>query len=160
MLQREQVFISYSHKDKRWLESVREQLTVLEREGLINVFEDTRIGAGKDWFARLHQEMLTAKLGLLLLSAPFLNSAFIRDEEIPRLFDKHAQGGMIIYPLLVRPCPWKRVKWLAQMQLRPLGAKAISSLPGAAREQVLADVADEIASLVAAPSQAEPEIGK
>jgi len=127
---------------------VREQLAVLEREGLIDIFEDTRIGAGEDWFARLHEEMLVAKVGLILVSAPFLNSAFIRDEEVPRLFDKHAAGGMTIYPLLIRPCPWAKVKWLSKLQLRPRDAKAVSVLRGARREQALANVAEEIVSLV------------
>jgi hypothetical protein len=148
MSQRERLFISYSHEDKRWLACVREQLAVLEREGLIDVFEDTRIGAGEDWFGRLHEEMLRAMVGVLLISAPFLTSAFIREQEIPTLFAKHEQGGMKIYPLLVRPCPWQQVKWLARLQIRPLGAKPISTLRGAAREQVLADVATEIAGLV------------
>jgi hypothetical protein len=148
---RERVFISYSHKDADWLERVREQLAVLEREGLIDVFADSRIGAGEDWYARLHQEMLNAKLGVLLVSAPFLSSAFIRDEEIPRLFDKHAQGGMKIYPLLIRPCPWTKVKWLSRLQVRPRDARPVSTLRGANREQALADVAEEIATLVAAP---------
>ena len=148
MATRKRVFISYSHTDRVWLQRICEQLAVLEREGLIDVFTDSQIGAGEDWFARLHTEMLKAKVGLLLVSAPFLSSAFIRDEEIPRLFDKHAAGGMTIYPLLIRPCPWKRVKWLSQLQLRPPNAVPVSSLRGANREQALATVADEIASLV------------
>ena len=46
---REKVFVSYSHKDRRWLDSVSEQLNVLVRGGLIDVFEDTRIGVGENW---------------------------------------------------------------------------------------------------------------
>jgi hypothetical protein len=158
MPQRERVFISYCHKDAGWLERVREQLAVLEGEGLISIFDDTLIGAGEDWYARLDQEMLRAKLAVLLVSAPFLNSNFIRVEEIPRLFDKHAEGGMKIYPILVEACSWKQVKWLARLQLRPPGAKPISSLRRAACEQVLANVADEIASLVGAPMPADQGI--
>ncbi|HTG15765.1 MAG TPA: toll/interleukin-1 receptor domain-containing protein [Blastocatellia bacterium] len=160
MPQRERVFISYSHKDAVWLKQVREHLDVFEREGLIDVFEDTRIGAGEDWYARLHQEMLRAKLAVLLVSAPFLSSTFIGDEEIPRLFDKHTEGGMKIYPILVRPCPWKRVKWLASLQMRPPGAKAISQLRRPAREQVLTDIVDEIALLVGPPGRAYPGFEK
>lgn len=114
----------------------------------------SQIGAGEGWFARLHAEMLEAKVGLLLVSAPFLTSAFILDEEVPRLFDKHGEAGMIIYPLLVRPCPWRRVKWLSRLQLRPPNAKPLSLLRGANREQALATVADEIATLVAPKTRA------
>ena len=155
MARRKRVFISYSHEDTDWLQRIQGQLAVLEREGLIDVFVDTQIGAGQDWFARLHAEMLKARVALLLVSAPFLTSAFIGEEEVPRLFDNHAERGMTIYPLLVRPCPWKRVKWLSLLQLRPPNGKPVSSLRGANREQALATVADEIATLVALKSRAK-----
>ena len=50
---RKKLFISYSHSDARWLDRVREQLAVLEREGLIDLFDDTRITVGEDWYSRL-----------------------------------------------------------------------------------------------------------
>jgi hypothetical protein len=79
---RKKLFISYSHRDARWLDRVREQLAVLESEGLIDLFEDTRIAVGEDWYSRLDREMLDARLALLLVSASFLTSAFIRKGSI------------------------------------------------------------------------------
>ncbi len=165
MGERSRLFISYCHEDIRWLKAVREQLAVLEREGLLEVFADTQLGAGDLWFERLHSEMSQARVGLLLLSAPFLASSFVQDQEIPKLFSQHVEGGMELYPLLVRPCPWQQVAWLAKLQLRPQDtkrrAKAVSAFSGAAREQILADVASEIAALVQqgpkGPS-AEPDV--
>jgi hypothetical protein len=59
---------------------------------------------------------------------------------------------MIIYPLLVEPCPWEHVKWLAALQLRPQDAKRkakpLASFEGSARKQMLANIAGEIANLV------------
>src|SRR5258706_15073580 len=98
MPQRERVFISYSHEDLKWLKRYREQRTVLEREGLIDIFDYTLIAGGEGWYSRLDQEMLRARLAVLLVSQPFITSDFIQREEIPRLFDKHSEGGMIIYP--------------------------------------------------------------
>ena len=155
MPQRERVFICYSHEDAVWLKRVREQLSVLEREGLIDIFDDTLISGGEGWYARLDQEMLRAKLAVLLVSQPFITSDFIQREEIPRLFDKHSEVGMMIYPILVRACSWRRVKWLADLQLRPPGARPISKLRPAARDQVLADIVDEIALLVGLPARAD-----
>lgn len=94
------------------------------------------------------------------MSAPFLTSAFIQDEEIPLLFDRHAEDGMKIYPILIRACSWKRNKWLAGLQLRPPNAKPISKLTPAARDQVLADIVDEIALLVGAPGRVDQCIQK
>ena len=149
---RNRLFISYSHKDTKWLEAIKEQLAVLEGEGLLSLCEDSQLKVGEDWYQQLNELMLSARLGLLLVSATFLTSKFVREEEIPRLFDRHEEGGMKIYPLLVEPCPWQKVAWLAKLQLRPQDAKrqtkALSAFAGAARKQKLVDVATEIANLV------------
>lgn len=149
---RNKLFISYSHEDTRWLEAVKEQLAVLQAEGLVSVCDDTQLEVGEGWYQRLNEMMLGARLGLLLISAPFLTSKFVREEEVPHLFSRHEEGGMKIYPLLVQPCPWESVAWLARLQLRPQDskrrAKALSAFHGAARKQKLVDVAHEIASLV------------
>ena len=149
---RNKLFISYSHEDTKWLEAIKEQLAVLEAEGLLSLCEDTQLKVGEGWYQQLNEMMLGARLGLLLISATFLTSKFVREEEIPRLFGQHEAGGMKIYPLLVQPCPWERVAWLAKLQLRPQDAKRrakpLSTFNGAARKQKLVDVANEIASLV------------
>jgi hypothetical protein len=149
---RNRLFISYSHDDTKWLEAIKEQLAVLEAEGLISMCEDTQLKVGEGWYEQLNEMMLGARLGLLLISATFLTSKFVRQEEIPRLFDRHKEGGMKIYPLLVQPCPWENVAWLAKLQLRPQDAKrrakALSAFEGAARKQKLVDIANEIAGLV------------
>ena len=151
---RTKIFISYSHKDDRWLELVKEQLAVLEIAGLIEIFEDKRIGAGEVWKDRLDSEMLSAKLAVLLVSAPFLTSGFIRESEVPVLFRNHEQDGMTLYPLLVRACAWQEIPWLARLQMRPAESIPVSSLSGAKREQCLADVAREIADIVKPASTA------
>ena len=149
---RNRLFISYSHDDTKWLEAIKGQLAVLEAEGLISMCEDTQLKVGEGWYEQLNEMMLGARLGLLLISATFLTSKFVRQEEIPRLFDRHKEGGMKIYPLLVQPCPWENVAWLAKLQLRPQDAKrrakALSAFEGAARKQKLVDIANEIAGLV------------
>src|SRR5262245_52253640 len=135
---RNRLFISYSHDDTKWLEVIRQQLVVLEAEGLVSICDDSQLKVGEGWYQQLSEMMLTARLGLLLISAPFLSSKFVREEEIPRLFDRHEERGMKIYPLLVEPCPWQNVAWLARLQLRPQDskrrAKALSAFTGAARK--------------------------
>ena len=150
---RSKVFVSYSHKDQRWLDSLREHLGVLEQEGLIDVFADTQIGAGNDWFNAIHEEMSSARLALLLVSASFLTSSFIRKEEVPRLFEQHEAAGMGIYPLLVRDCAWQEVGWLSRLQIRPPDAKPVESKQGSTRQACLANVAREIASIIRTADQ-------
>jgi hypothetical protein len=152
MSERCKLFISYSHKDTKWLNAISEQLKVLEAEGLVSICEDSMLRVGEPWLEQLHEMMLSARLGLLLVSAPFLSSPFVREQEVPRLFGRHEQAGMRIYPLLVEPCPFERVSWLNRLQLRPQDAqrqaKPLAAFRGAARKQKLVDIANEIAELV------------
>jgi TIR domain len=144
---RTKIFISYSHEDERWRKRVVGHLAVLAMEGIIDLWDDRKLGAGEDWLARIHEQMLEARIAFLLVSSAFLTSKFIREKEVPSLFDQHEQGGMTIYPLLVKPCPWQEVAWLARMQLRPPGGKPVASYKGAKVDEVLVEVARESARL-------------
>ena len=144
---RTKVFISYAHKDNCWRERLVEHLGVLATQGLLDMWDDRKIGAGEAWFEQIHQHMSSAKVAILLISSSFLTSDFILTHEIPKLFDQHAENGMHIYPLLVRPCPWQEVSWLARMQLRPPEAKALASYRGAKIEELLASDAREVSGI-------------
>ena len=83
-MSRTKIFISYSHKDERWRERVTSQLAVLDSEGLIDLWDDRKIGPGDDWLTQINKQMLNARIAVLLISAPFLTSEFIRKKEVPR----------------------------------------------------------------------------
>ncbi len=40
------VFISYSHKDAKWLERLRVHLKPIERDRIIDLWDDTKIAVG------------------------------------------------------------------------------------------------------------------
>jgi hypothetical protein len=44
-----QVFISYSRKDREWLERLQVFLKPLERAGMVERWDDTRIKTGERW---------------------------------------------------------------------------------------------------------------
>jgi hypothetical protein len=46
------VFISYSHRDKRWLETLQTMLKPAIRKNLITVWDDTQIKVGSNWKER------------------------------------------------------------------------------------------------------------
>src|SRR5687768_8381927 len=77
---RTRVFVSYSHKDGKWLERLQVHLKPLIREGAITLWEDSQIAAGEDWRAVIRAELSSARVAILLISADFLASDFIANE--------------------------------------------------------------------------------
>jgi len=144
---RTQLFISYAHEDNRWRLRVVAQLGILARAKLIEIWDDRELEAGDDWLERINDGMSRARIALLLISAPFLNSDFIKTKEIPRLFRRHEADGMTIYPLLIRTCPWEEVRWLKGLQIRPEDGKAVADFRGNRIDRVLTEVAREIARM-------------
>ncbi len=134
------VFISYSHKDEAWKDRLVTQLKVLQMEGIFEVWDDRRIEAGLDWFPEIEQAIQRAAVAILLISADFLTSNFILGEEIPRLLARRHKEGLRVIPLIVRPCAWKQVSWLARIQARLLSRGR--------SEQDLAALAEEVAGIV------------
>lgn len=143
-MSRPTVFISYSHKDEKWKDLLITQLGVLQQQGLLEVWDDRRIGAGEGWYEEIQAAMNRASVALLLVSADFLTSNFILREEVPRLLERREKEGMRLFPVLVRPCNWPLVPWLAPLQIRPKDARPLS---GGTEHQIDADltaIAEEV----------------
>ena len=142
------IFISYSHKDEAWKDRLLTQLRVLELEGVFDVWEDRQIATGDEWKPAIEKSMEAASLGILLVSADFLISKFIRSEEVPRLMKQRIEQGLRIFPIIIRPCPWPAVDWLAKLQVRPKDGKPLASFKGYKVEEVLTNITLEIATLL------------
>ncbi len=121
------VFISYSHKDEDWKDRLRSHLGVLERTGRIKVWDDRCIDGGEDWYPAIVEAMESAEVAICLISPDFLASKFIYEEEIPHLIKRREKEGMVLLPVLVRPCLWKAVDWLPPIQMLPRDGKSISA---------------------------------
>lgn len=98
------VFVSYSHKDKKWMDRLRVFITPIEREGYVNVWDDTRIKTGHDWKSEIKAAIQAARAAVLLLSADFMASQFITDNELPPLLNKSLTKGLKIIPVIISPC--------------------------------------------------------
>lgn len=141
------VFISYSHKDEVWKDRLAKQLGVLEKEGLLDVWNDRKIGVGYEWLTEIEFAINRATVAVLLISADFLTSKFILQKEIPQLLERRAGKGLAIFPLILQPCVWEEVGWLAPLQARPRDGRPLSSFRAHRREEELAKIAKEVLQL-------------
>jgi len=57
---RNRVFVSYSHRDERWLSRMLVHLRPLQNEGVIDVWSDTRLRPGDDWKSEIEQALESA----------------------------------------------------------------------------------------------------
>ena len=152
------VFISYSREDADWLKRVTGQLGVLEAEDRLEVWDDTRIPPGVDWLPEIEQAIAGCDVALLLISVAFLNSAFIRRTEVPALLQRRAADGLCVIPVLVGPCTWKKVGWLARIEM-PLGSTPLSSRRSKDKaEQALADLAELVDAHLNAAAASRPAV--
>jgi internalin A len=137
------VFISYSHKDKRWLERLQTMLAPLLQGGHLRIWDDTQIQPGAEWKGEIEKALAAAKAAVLLVSPDFLASKFIVNEELPPLLDAAQSRGVKILWIAVRPSfyeatPLERYQALNQPN-RPL-----ASFRGAALEAELFRICQEI----------------
>src|SRR5437899_1451680 len=103
-----EVFISYTHSDKRLRDGLEMHLRTLVREGLIAIWHDRDISAGSDWDREISQHLNTASIILLLISPDFIASEYCYDVEIEKALRRHEAGEACVIPILLRPTDWKR----------------------------------------------------
>jgi hypothetical protein len=69
------VFISYSHKDAKWLMKLKQFLQPLEERELIRVWDDTEIRPGSEWIGEIHKALGSARVAMttsaLIMSARY-----------------------------------------------------------------------------------------
>lgn len=99
-----QIFVSYSHKDKRWLERLRTFLQPFEREAELWVWSDKEIKIGSNWHADIQKALNEAEAAILLISQDFLASDYIASNELPQLLSAANERGLHIYPVIVSSC--------------------------------------------------------
>lgn len=141
---RRNVFISYSHSDREYVDRLLVHLKPLERDGLIELWVDTRLRAGDRWIREIEKALERANVAILLVSADFLASDFITNNELPPLLKNAEQAGTRIVPLIVKPCRFARDKNLRHFQAINDPKHPIALLSQGAQEVLYDEVAAEV----------------
>lgn len=130
------VFISYSHADAEWLKRLQVHLTPLERSGGFEFWDDTRIRPGDDWRREIAAGLGRSKVAVLLVSADFLASRFVMENELPALLAAASDEGAIVLAVIVSPCRYLETKSISRYQAVNPASQPLSMMNANDREQV------------------------
>ncbi|NIA30430.1 MAG: TIR domain-containing protein [Actinobacteria bacterium] len=142
------IFISYSHNDEEWKDRLVTQLGVLQQHDFLDIWVDTRIEGGADWYQEIKRAIEATSITVLLISADFLNSKFITEQEVPMLLQQRQEKGLRIFPIILKPCDWPGVPWLANNLARPKDGRPLSAGNEYQIETDLVAIAREIRELL------------
>jgi formylglycine-generating enzyme required for sulfatase activity len=98
---RTKVFVSYSRKDKRWLDDLHTHLAPLA--GQFDLWDDSRQVSGQPWLPQIETALAECKAAVLLVSPDFLASRFIAESEVSPLLAAADATGVPLLCIYVRP---------------------------------------------------------
>ena len=119
------LFVSYSHGDEALKDDLVMHLANLKRQGQIRAWQDRDIEAGAEWDAAIKQQLETAEIILLLITARFINSDYCYDLEMQRALQRHAAGTARVIPIILKPCDWQGSPF-SHLQVLPKDAKPVT----------------------------------
>ncbi|MDY4350375.1 toll/interleukin-1 receptor domain-containing protein [Pectobacterium sp. CHL-2024] len=140
------VFISYSHKDEPYKETLDEHLSLLKRKNIINTWNDRRLIAGQSWDKEISDNILDSDVIIFLVSSSFISSDYCFGVEMKKALELHNENKSVVVPLIIRPCDWQAAEF-GCLQGLPKDANPISKWDN--EDEGWLDAVNGIKSLIA-----------
>jgi formylglycine-generating enzyme required for sulfatase activity len=153
-LERDQLFISYSHVDRQWVERLQTMIRPLVRSHGLRLWDDSQIPPGAKWRQEIETALAAAKVALLLVSSDFLASEFVTNSELPQLLTAAEEEGLRILWVPVRPSLVRRTPISAYQALGDPG-RPLARMDRVEQEEALVEIALAI-EMALAPRQNSP----
>jgi hypothetical protein len=138
------LFISYSHKNERWLKRLLVHLKPLHLDREIDVWSDKRLKPGDDWTREIEAALARSEVAVLLVSADFLASDFIVAVELPSLLQLAERQSCKVIPIIVGSCLFSSIQDLQRFQAINSPGNPLERMKRAQAEEALTQVASVI----------------
>ncbi|MBK8081607.1 MAG: toll/interleukin-1 receptor domain-containing protein [Saprospiraceae bacterium] len=113
------IFISYSSKDRDLMEIITEGIKnhlVETKDYIFDWWDDREIDLGENWKIEIEKRVKESDVSILLISANFVSSQFIKINELGPLFHKYSSGKHLIIPVLARQYQYSQLEELSGLQ--------------------------------------------
>jgi len=141
---KKKAFISYSHQNREYLDRLMVHLKPLSNKGLLDIWVDTEIKTGDQWKTEIEKALEESSISILLVSADFMASDFIVNDELPPLLSKAEVNGTKILPVIISPCRFSREPSLNRFQAANPPNKPLSALSEGEKETIYDKLAHDI----------------
>ncbi|WP_165423853.1 FxSxx-COOH system tetratricopeptide repeat protein [Ktedonosporobacter rubrisoli] len=122
------IFFSYatsSPKDKRLFKKLAAHLSVLRRQRLIDEWYDSAISVGNNFSQIIENQLRSADIIVLLISAEFLASPRCYEYEMQRALELSTSGKARLIPVILSPIDWETLPLVNYAPL-PMGGTPLS----------------------------------
>lgn len=147
MSARDQVFISYSRKDKRWLTDLKTHLKPYVRSGSLTAWSDEQIALGSKWLREIETALDRTKVAVLLVTANFLASDFIHEHELTPLLKEAEKGEVCVIWIPIGACSYKETT-LKDYEAAIDPNKPLARINKADRDEVWVRICEKIKKVV------------
>jgi len=156
--ERDQLFISYSHVDRGWVERLQTMIRPLVRSHGLRLWDDSQIPPGAKWRQEIETALAAAKVALLLVSSDFLASEFVTNSELPQLLMAAEEEGLRILWVPLRPSLVRRTPIGAYQALGDPG-RPLARMDPVEQEEALVEIALAIEKALAPRQDSPPGAG-
>ena len=143
------IFVSYAHEDEHWLRRVQVHLKPLTRFGRLELWDDTQIAVGDEWRSEIRAALQMSRAAVLLVSADFLASDFIYEDELPPLLEVARKNGVRVLPVIVSASSFEDSE-LAKFQALNLPSRPLDQMAKGEQEATLAKLNKSLRDALAA----------
>lgn len=144
---RDSIFISYSHKDEKWLNEIKKHLSILEHKYQLIIWDDSKIKTGSDWENDIQQSIRRCSVAILLVSTNFLSSEFILKKELPLILKATKKPGLTIVNVILETCAFDLTE-LKTFQTLNNPKYPLEELKPSDRKRVLVSLTTDLLTLV------------
>lgn len=140
------LFYSYAHRDEALRDELETHLTLMKRQGLIQLWHDRCIMPGEEWAGEIDDNLESADIILLLISPDFIASDYCYEREMRRAMERHQTKEARVIPIFLRPTDHVDAPFI-KLQGLPLNIQPVTQWSD--RDAAFVNIAQGIRQVVA-----------